>query len=239
MKGAAMTTTSQHREYHRQESVVFCKTKEEFGGLSNMAAGYPLTVNSVHIRTSEALYQACRFPLRPDVQRLIIEQRSPMTAKMKSRPYRSDTRSDWDTVRVTIMRWCLRVKLAQNWEPFSKLLLSTGSRWIVEESRRDTFWGAKPVGAHTLVGTNALGRLLMELREALEGPEMDALRTVEPLRIRDFLLYGEEIGVIEAATSVRQPVGEPVRVLSNGRKQPSPIQVALPLGAESRGDSST
>ena len=27
------------------------------------------------------------------------------------------------------------------------------------------FWGAKPVDKHTLVGVNALGRLLMELRE--------------------------------------------------------------------------
>src|SRR5215208_5832704 len=106
-----MTTTSQHREYHRHESIVFCKTKEEFGGLSNMAAGYPLTVNGVHIRTSEALYQACRFPLRPDVQRLIFEQRSPMTAKMKSKPYRNESRSDWDTVRVAI------TLVSANWPP--------------------------------------------------------------------------------------------------------------------------
>src|SRR5690606_37437152 len=107
-------------------------TNEVFGGLSNMAGGFPLRVNGIRILTSEALYQACRFPKRPDVQRLIIGENSPMTAKMKSKPYRQDTRPDWDQVRVKIMRWCLRVKLAQNWHKFSELLLATGDKPIVE-----------------------------------------------------------------------------------------------------------
>src|SRR5438105_2891921 len=80
----------QNREYARKGSAVFCKTDEEFGGLSNMAAGFPLVVNGVPIRTSEALYQACRFPHLSDVQRLIIDQKSPMTAKMKSKPHRAN-----------------------------------------------------------------------------------------------------------------------------------------------------
>ena len=107
---------SQVRSYRATDSVVFKKTKEKYGGLSNMAPGYPIRVNGVHIRTSEALYQACRYPHIPEVQRLIIDERSPMTAKMRSRPYRKNSRPDWKQVRVTIMRWCLRVKLAQNWK---------------------------------------------------------------------------------------------------------------------------
>jgi predicted NAD-dependent protein-ADP-ribosyltransferase YbiA (DUF1768 family) len=86
--------------YKRAESAVFSKTKEAFGGLSNMAAGFPIRVNGVRILTSEALYQASRFPHLPDVQRLIIEQLSPMTTKMKSKPYRKDSRPDWDRVRI-------------------------------------------------------------------------------------------------------------------------------------------
>src|SRR5436309_5954032 len=103
-----MRADIQTRTYKRAECAVFSKTKEEFGGLSNMAGGYPLCVNGVRILTSEALYQACRFPHRPEVQRLIIAQKSPMTAKMKSKPHREDSRPDWDEVRVLIMRWCLR-----------------------------------------------------------------------------------------------------------------------------------
>ncbi len=52
----------QLRTYNRDDCVVFCKTNEKFGGLSNMAPGFPLRINDVDFRTSEALYQACRFP---------------------------------------------------------------------------------------------------------------------------------------------------------------------------------
>ena len=61
------------RTYVRSEVVVVYKTKETFGGLSNMASGFPLQINGVRILTSEALYQACRFPHMPEVQREIIE----------------------------------------------------------------------------------------------------------------------------------------------------------------------
>ena len=163
-----------------------------------MAAGFPLCVNGTRIRSSEALYQSCRFPHRPEVQRLIIQQNSPMTAKMKSKPYRHDSRQDWDRVRVKIMRWCLRVKLAQNFRKFSDLLLETGARPIVEESRKDDFWGAKVSADGTLVGMNVLGRLLMELREALLTESRESLTRVQPIAIPEFLLYGRSIGIVAA-----------------------------------------
>ena len=193
-----MGTSAESRSYERQDSVVFCKTNEEFGGLSNMAPGFPLRVNGIDILTSEALYQACRFPHLPDVQRLIIAQKSPMTAKMKSKPYRSQSREDWDLVRVRTMRWCLRVKLAWNWMKFRDLLLATSDRPIVEESRKDDFWGAKVHGAGVLVGANVLGRLVMELREELRGASCETLRRVEPPNVTEFLLNGEPIRVVEA-----------------------------------------
>jgi len=56
------------------------ETKEAFGGLSNMAGGYGLQVNGIHIPSSEALYQACRFPhARTSAHH--YRQSSPMTAK--------------------------------------------------------------------------------------------------------------------------------------------------------------
>jgi len=193
----------QTRTYDRASSVVFLKTDAPFGGLSNMAGGFPLRVNEIRIRTSEALYQACRFPHRPEVQALIIEQKSPMTAKMKSKPYRRDSRPDWDHVRVKIMRWCLRVKLAQNWRAFSELLLETGERSIVEESRKDAFWGAKATDVGTLVGMNVLGRLLMELREAVKAEGRESLIHVKPLAIPDFLLGGRPIEIVDSQAAER------------------------------------
>jgi ribA/ribD-fused uncharacterized protein len=192
-----MGTTKKLRRYERHEAVTFSKTNEEFGGLSNMAPGFSLEINGVEIRTCEALYQACRFPHMPDVQGLIINQKSPMTAKMKSKPYRSLSRSDWDTVRVRIMRWCLRVKIACNYPKFYDLLLATGNRPIVEESKRDEFWGAKACNDGTLAGANVLGRLLMELRQDLCVVSSQSFRRVEPLAIKDFLLFGEPILVVD------------------------------------------
>jgi ribA/ribD-fused uncharacterized protein len=146
------------------------------------------------MRTAEALYQACRFPNKPELQRMIVAQHSPMTAKAKGKPHRNQTREDWEKVRVNLMRWCLRVKLACNWQKFCGLLLATDDKPIVEESTRDDFWGAKPVDEETLVGMNVLGRLLMELREEIRSAKAVSLRQVEPLDIADFLLLGKPIG---------------------------------------------
>jgi putative DNA methylase len=217
------TRQSDTREYERSSAVVFLRTKEAFGGLSNMAGGFPLRVNGVRIATSEALYQACRFPHRPEVQRLVIEQNSPMTAKMKTKPYRDDSRPDWDRVRVKIMRWCLRVKLAQNYSTFSRLLLSTGDDPIVEESRKDAFWGAKPLDEHKLVGMNVLGRLLMELRKELREDDLQRLLMVPPLEIPDFLLYGQPIEVIQPS---RLADLRPAQPIPAAKAHPEPPRAA-------------
>lgn len=161
-----------------------------------MAPGFPLCVNGVDIRTSEALYQACRFPYRPDVQQLIINERSPMAAKMRNKPYRQETRDDWNAVRVKIMRWCLRVKLSQNFDTFGDLLLRTGNHDIVEKKRATDFWGAKFTDDGLLVGENVLGRLLMELRDELKAVDSGHWQTVQPLNIPDFLLLQKPIAAV-------------------------------------------
>ncbi|NGN45225.1 DUF1768 domain-containing protein [Mesorhizobium sp. CGMCC 1.15528] len=217
-----MSQASQVRTYDPSASVVFLKTNERFGGLSNMAPGFPLRVNGVRIRTSEALYQACRFPHMPEVQQLIIGENSPMTAKMRSKPYRRVSRHDWDFVRVKIMRWCLRVKLAQNWREFGRLLLATGHRPIVEQSRKDDFWGAKVADDGTLVGMNVLGRLLMELREQLKGDEAEGLRFIEPPAISEFLLFGQPIEAVQAAPNAEIPGWPPQRSSQADAAPPPP-----------------
>lgn len=181
------------RHYHREESITFRKTTEPFGGLSNMAKGYPLLVNQIHIRTTEALYQLCRFPRLPNIQKAIIAQSSPMTAKMISRKNIKKSRPDWIMIRLDVMRWVLRVKLAQNWDKFSLLLLSTGDKSIVEESGRKDYWSATSITEQELVGINALGRLLMELREDLKNSPEEKFKLVHPPKIEQFLLMGKPI----------------------------------------------
>lgn len=134
-----------------------------------------------------------RFPDKPEVQRLIIDQMSPMTAKMKSKKYRAETRSDWNEVRVNVMRWCLRIKLQNNLVRFGDVLERTGERPIVEESTKDDFWGAKPIEGGFLVGRNVLGRLLMELREHLRDVKSERTEAINYPVIPNFLLFGKPL----------------------------------------------
>ena len=202
---------AQTRRYRRDDVIAFRKTGDAFGGLSNMAPGFPILLQGHRIRTAEALYQACRFPHLPNLQRLILDETSPMTAKMRARPHRGDSRPDWIAVRVPVMKWCLRVKLATNWSAFSALLLATGDRPIVEDSRKDDFWGAKP-DAEWLHGCNVLGRLLMELRARLSD-DPAALRVVAPVPIADFVLLGTPIGCVGSIEPPEQPAaGRPTEL---------------------------
>lgn len=188
-----------------ENCVVFYKVNEEWGGLSNMSNDFPLLVNGLQVGSSEALYQACRFPHRPNWQKEILDAPHAMQAKMKAKKEgrrKDHSRPDWEEVQVEIMRWCLRVKLAQHIKKFGGLLRWSAPRPIVERSRKDRFWGAVLEGDGVLRGENQLGRLLMELREELlackqPGEESRLLR-VEPPSIPDFLLLGKPLGVIEA-----------------------------------------
>ena len=198
-QGSAMeqiTVDLNVQTYARAGSAVFNKTKEKWGELSNMRAGFPLRVNGAEIRTSEALYQALRFPDHPEVQQLIIADNSPKGAKMRSKSHRREfARKDWDEIQVQVMWWCLRVKLAQNLESFGGELFITGDKPIVEESANDKFWGAKDQGDGTLKGANVLGKLLMALRTQYKA-DATALRSVPPPQIGNFRLMGQEIGTI-------------------------------------------
>lgn len=197
--------TYEKKQYDIRNVASFKKTTEKWGELSNMCAGFPICVNGISIKTIEALYQSCRYPLLPDVQYKILSQGSPMTAKMVGKPYISQTRTDWDEVRILMMKWSLRVKLIQNWDKFSSVLLATESNPIVELSNKDDFWGAKPVGENIYVGVNALGRLLMELREDIKLNKVTSSHILTPLHISDFLLYGELISVVDASQQPSKP----------------------------------
>jgi type I restriction enzyme S subunit len=182
------------KTYVKSEVVSFFKVNEPFGGLSNMdGKNFPLKVNGIHIRSSEALYQACRFPNYPEIQKKIIDCKSPMEAKMISKKYRSDyTRPDFEEIKVDIMYWCLQVKLACNFQKFSMLLKSTGTKPIVEISRKDDFWGAKvnKQNDQELVGKNILGQLLYKLNK-----ECDNFKSLSILStpIQDFKLLSSNI----------------------------------------------
>lgn len=191
-----------NRIYPIENSCIFKKNDGEFGGLSNMASVFPLEINRTRVKSSEALYQACKYPDNIDLQKKIIAANSPFTAKMYAKG--KETRDDWFDVRVQVMRWCLRIKLAQNYYSFGNLLKMTKENNIVEYSDKDTFWGAKKNNESELKGKNALGRLLMELRQEFYLRQMDEMLIVEPPKISNFRLFGENIKTIDMTLKYRE-----------------------------------
>ena len=191
----------------RNDTVVVFKVNDLWGSLSNMSNDYPLLVNGIQFGSSEALYQACRFPHQPEWQEEIINAPHAMMAKMaakKAGRRRHHSRPDFDTVKVEIMRWCLQIKLAQHLDTFGDVLQSTGTSALVERSRSDNFWGARVVKdrEYMLCGANTLGRLLMEFREQFNSNDRNSLLVVHPPRIGNFLLLGRPIQRLDFRPSV-------------------------------------
>jgi type I restriction enzyme S subunit len=182
--------------YDPAATAVIYRMMDEFGGLSNFARDFPLTVNGLVAHTNESLYQACRYPHRPDLQRLMLEESNPAKVKRVSRDYLDLTRPDWADVRKHVMRWCLGVKFAQHREEIAAILRASGERPIAEQAYTDEYWGATLQPDGSLRGANILGVLWMELRAELHAGRWEPGRLIDPPPIPDFLLDRRPIGPI-------------------------------------------
>ena len=139
-------------KYLKSESISFKKVNEKWGDFSNMS-NLPVKVNGIIFKNTEMLYQVMRFTEYPEIQRELINQKSPMSVKMISKKYRKQgfTRKNWgdenvksinNNDRVKIMEWCLRLKLRDNFKEISALLLASKNLDIIEYAPRksDIFW---------------------------------------------------------------------------------------------------
>jgi predicted NAD-dependent protein-ADP-ribosyltransferase YbiA (DUF1768 family) len=191
----------ENRAYERDEVIVIDSIKHPFGELLNMPNVYPTIVNGVFFRNLEGLYQCMRYPKLPELQQRIIDQKSAWIGKHIALSRRDEGRANWYQVKVIIMRWCLHVKIARNYDGFGLLLDSTGEKTIVESSPDGNFWGGVPLGksnpASPLYGANVFGQLLMELRAEYRMRGGEELQMVMPLDIEDFLLLGQPIEVVD------------------------------------------
>jgi type I restriction enzyme, S subunit len=192
-----------NKRYIAADCVVICRVKEPFGHLLNMSSEYPLIINGLKINSVEALYQALRFPLHPGLQRLIIEDPSPLMAKDSAKvgKDRGWGRTDWYQKKVKIMRWCLQIKLACHYDEVGFLLDSTGDKDIVETSPDGNFWGGLR-DDDSYFGANVFGQLLMELRGEYRTKSEAEMRNVQMLAIENFLLYGDPIQKINRIVNV-------------------------------------
>ena len=145
-----------------------------YGWISMMSA-YQAYYKGTTFRTYEELFQWLRFVAFPDIQWEIVEQKSPMGAKMKARKHRAKLNrgEKWDQAPedITLMKKCILLKLEQHPELKVKLI-STGTATIIEdctshdrESAR--FWGMVYKDGQW-IGENMLGKIWMEIREELQ-----------------------------------------------------------------------
>lgn len=129
----------------------------DFHFLSNF---YPckFEYEGVNYQNAEAAFQAQKCANFMD--KFQFGALSASDAKRKGR--RVALRSDWESVKIDIMRKVVKAKFDQNPDLLSKLL-DTGSAYLEETNDwKDDFWGVAS-GA----GQNHLGKILMEHRDSL------------------------------------------------------------------------
>lgn len=193
--GSFDLTTPAVRSRHKDEVASFCKVADPLGSLSNMHNRQPLVVDGVTWKSSEALYQAMRFPHNPELQERIRNESNAYTAKLLAHEHKAETRPDWNEVNEQAMAWVVTLKKDQS-ALFRSDLESTKGKDIVELSVKDDFWGAKPKGDQ-LVGRDVLGNILTQLRD---GARMDE----PPI---GSMLLGRPIGI--SSEQEQQPLPEP------------------------------
>jgi len=142
------------------EAIHFYRVADAYGCFSNFAA-YPIDIDGKIWPTSEHYFQAQKF-LDAEQQERIRLTPSPMIAARLGRDRGARLRSDWEAVKLDVMRKAVRAKFEQH-EDIRRILLGTGDLTIVEHTTNDRFWGDGGDGS----GQNWLGLILMEVRGTL------------------------------------------------------------------------
>lgn len=118
-----------------------------------------VTIRGKSFKSSEHAYQCAKADNKKDFD-YIYEATTPGKARRRGRKVK--TRSDWDRVRVDIMREIVLAKFQQN-EDLAIKLISTNRQELIEGNNwNDTFWGIC-----NGVGENWMGKILMEVRQIL------------------------------------------------------------------------
>lgn len=159
--------TVEHHKMDTDTHVFFYE--QDFYVLSNFSA-FQVSWAGIDFPTSEHAYHWEKFANETELSEgneiawRITEAKSAHEAFKLAERNKAHRRSDWDDVKVGIMRDILRAKADQH-EYVRRKLIDTGDRVLVEDSWRDDVWGWGP----NKDGQNLLGKLWMEIRAELTG----------------------------------------------------------------------
>lgn len=137
--------------------------RNEYSFLSNFY-NIPVTFDGITYQNNEAAFQAQKCIRYEDKKR--FSTLNPSEAKHLGR--KVSLRSDWESVKVTLMREIVRAKFDQN-DEIKTLLLNTGDTYLEEGNT----WGDKIWGTVNGQGRNLLGQILMEVREEIKLNERE------------------------------------------------------------------
>lgn len=160
-------------EYPLDKCIPIRGVKEQWGILGNFAPT-PLIVKGVLFSNSEQLFQMMKFSDKETLLSIYQSKGLPLKWAAKKGEKNGLRRKDWGQIIIDVMKFCLQTKYEQS-EEFRHVLNETIGFSIVEDQTKlkttksgnlkdaDT-WGVVRKG-ELFVGSNLLGRLLMELRE--------------------------------------------------------------------------
>lgn len=142
-------------------SIKFYRVAEPYGCFSNFSP-HPIKLGR-RWPTTEHYFQAQKFSDKA-VQERICRDPNPMRAAKMGRSRKYRLRSDWNAVKLDVMRKALKAKFTQH-NDLREILLGTGDQEIIEHTENDNYWADGGDGT----GENWLGKLLMELRDELRA----------------------------------------------------------------------
>jgi len=118
----------------------------------------PVVYEGIRYPSSENAYQAAKS-LNPEVRKMFLNI-TPSESKKLGR--KIEVREDWERVKYGIMMEIVTDKFMRN-PYFAEMLLETGDRYLEETNHwKDVCWGVCDG-----VGTNWLGKILMDVRNQL------------------------------------------------------------------------
>lgn len=140
--------------------IEFYRIKEPYGFFSNFSR-HPIILKEKSWPTTEHYYQAQKFA-GTEYEEVVRNCETPTLAAKMGRDTSLPLRSDWETVKESVMKDALVAKLEQH-PSIKELLLSTGDLEIAEHTPNDYYWADGGDGS----GKNRLGVLFMEIRKEL------------------------------------------------------------------------
>ena len=121
----------------------------------------PVVYEGVNWPTAEHAYQAAKFEDHI-IRNKILDNPNPRSAKKYGKS--QGMRTDWDNIKLRIMHDIVAAKFNQH-HMLAEQLLATGNKQLIEGN----WWGDKFWGVCKGEGENHLGKILMQVREALKN----------------------------------------------------------------------